>query len=326
MAGAPPPLDETQWRDPHTAASMQGIHSNSVLHYFAASPFSDPTSNNAVIITQSQWNRDMHQYLVTRDAFEGRLKTMSGLEYIVAQEPSVMGPGAGTGVWVIRKQTRRKRANEEDEITVHSSYFVVGDNIYMAPTLADIMSYRMATVESKLRKCFPVASEVSTWSPAAGHAYTIPTTSSNPRERTSTSKEATPMPDGESHTSKAAGVSESKKPGQSTMLDARLAEQSFTIHMQYGSEYMDENPITGKPGEFHLSSTGRKDRMVQAPGNMPSLTTSFKSPTVPDLGGKRDVTGKGDKTPKTPTSGPGSKPKRKKSKAGTTPGTTPTAS
>ena len=137
-----PPLDEIQWRGP----APQGIHSNSVLWYFADSPFFDQTSNNAVIINQGLSNLSMQKLLETREAFEGRLKSMSGLEFIVAQEPADMAPGTGTGVWVIRKQTRRKRPGFEDEITVHATYFVVGENIYMAPSLADIMSARIVSV------------------------------------------------------------------------------------------------------------------------------------------------------------------------------------
>lgn len=113
----------------------------------------------------------------------------------------------------------------------------------------------------------------------------------------------------ESQGSKA--VQESKKTTQA--LDSRLAEHSFLVHMQHGGDYMDENPITGQPGQFHLSSTGRKDKPQTLA--LPSINTSFKSPTSvePD---KKD--GKGDKTPKTPT-GALSKSKRKKSRAGTTP-------
>ena len=80
-----------------------------VLPYFAKSPFFDPTSNNAVIENQVMFNQDMIRFVATREAFEAHLKTMSGLEFMVAQEPAETGPGMGTGVWVIRKQTRRKR-------------------------------------------------------------------------------------------------------------------------------------------------------------------------------------------------------------------------
>lgn len=76
---------------------------------------------------------------------------MAGLEFIVAQEPAETAPGTGTGVWVIRKQTRRKRSGEEDEITVHSSYFVMGENIYMAPTISDVLGGRMVRLRMKLQ-------------------------------------------------------------------------------------------------------------------------------------------------------------------------------
>lgn len=140
-----PSLDEIQWRSPQILAGMGGIHSNTVLFYFAESPFFERTSNNAVILSQAMNNMSMYHYIQTREAFEGRLKTMSGLEFIVGEEPAETGPGMGTGVWIIRKQTRRKRVNEEDEIMVHASYFVVGENIYMAPTLADILASRVVS-------------------------------------------------------------------------------------------------------------------------------------------------------------------------------------
>lgn len=142
-----PPLDEIQWRHPQSLQEMQGIHSNSVLFYFAQSPFFDPTSNNAVLANQAMHNPAMYHLIQTREAFEGRLREMSGLEFIVAQEPAETAPGTGTGVWVIRKQTRRKR-DPEDEIVVHATYYIVGENIYMAPTLAQVLSFRMVSPAS----------------------------------------------------------------------------------------------------------------------------------------------------------------------------------
>ncbi|KAI1798965.1 MED6-domain-containing protein [Daldinia bambusicola] len=307
MATSNEPLDEIQWRHPNYVQSLGGLHSNNILFYFAESPFFDRTSNNAVLFTQATFNENMKFILSTREQFEGRLKQMSGLEYIVAQEPAESGPGMGTGVWVIHKQTRRKR-DPEDEITVHAAYYVIGENVYMAPTLADILSFRMVTISSALSKCFAAADNARTWSPALGHIYKTAPSTTNNRAHALESKGATPIP--EAQGSKA--TSESKKPIQSAV-DSRLAEHSFMLHMQYGGDYMDENPITGKPGEFHLTSTGRKDKLQ--PLALPNLDTSFKSPTItqPD---KKDT--KGDKTPKTPTGMP-SKPRRKKSKAGTTP-------
>ncbi|KAI1876617.1 hypothetical protein JX265_004143 [Neoarthrinium moseri] len=312
MASRDIPLDEVQWHHPELADSMQGIHSNSVLFYFAQSPFFDNTSNNAVVANQAMFSSAMYQYITTREAFEGRLKTMSGVEFIVAEQPAQMAPGTGTGVWVIRKQTRRKRPGDDDEITVHATYYVVGYNIYMAPTFASILSFRLATITDSLRKCFPAADEVRKWSPAQGHSYKALPAPSNARERQLASKEATPAP---------APEGQAKKPAHSGTLDARLAEQSFMIQMQYGGEYMDENPITGKPGEFHLSSTGRKERPRTRPPTLNPLTTNLKTPVAAKPSDKKDGT-KEAKTPKTPNSGI-SKPKRKKTKTGLTPGATP---
>ncbi|RWA08766.1 hypothetical protein EKO27_g6349 [Xylaria grammica] len=339
-----PPLDEIQWRHPQSAQQMQGIHSNSVLFYFAQSPFFDPTSNNAVLANQAMFNPAMFHLIQTREAFEGRLREMSGLEFIVAQEPAETAPGTGTGVWVIRKQTRRKR-DPEDEIIVHATYYIVGENIYMAPTLAQVLSFRMVScarpdgsqqtefrqyvlipigqtnISSALNKCFPMADEARIWSPSQGHVYKMAQTT-NPRPRNATeSKETTPRPDGKAASNRATGAPDPKRPDPvlSTFDLVRHAEHSMLVHLQSGGDYEDENPITGKPGAFNLSKTGRTDKL-QVPG-ITALNTSFKSTSILDLGGKKtkDASSKaGDKTPKTPTSGT-SKLKRKKSKTGQTP-------
>ncbi|KAH8821462.1 mediator of RNA polymerase-like protein II transcription subunit 6 [Xylogone sp. PMI_703] len=315
------PLDEIQWRSPPIAQGMQGIHSNSVLFYFAQSPFYDPTSNNAVLMSQAMFNPNMLHIIQTREAFEGRLKTMSGLEFMVAQEPAEMAPGAGTGVWVIRKQTRRKRQGEEDEITVHATYFVVGENIYMAPTLGDVVGSRMLSILSSLNKFISTAADLPEFTPALGHTYLPPTTTKAAKAPESqlaqVTKENTPLPD---------VVSDTKKTNTSSMksssyASSRLLEESLAITMKYGDEYMDENPITGYPGEFHLSSSGRKekDKPTTAPLAKASSTTGGKPAgpalTIPKI--DPATVKKATKSPKTPGM---PKPKRKKSGKIGTPG------
>jgi mediator of RNA polymerase II transcription subunit 6 len=135
----PPPQDEIQWCSPRHIAEMGGIHSNTILFYFAESPFFDRTSNNQTVYTQAFFTQSLH-LLETREAFEGRLRTMAGLEFMVAHAPADMV--SGTGVWVIRKQHRQLRQGMEPVLTLLSTYFVVGDNIYMAPSLGDVLSSR----------------------------------------------------------------------------------------------------------------------------------------------------------------------------------------
>jgi len=145
MSPKDPPLDEIQWRSPQIVASMGGLHDNTVLHYFAESPFFEPTSNNAVLTSQAWNNPQMAQFIATREAMEDRLRTMSGLEFMVAEAPADPNPGMGTGVWVIRKQTRRKQPGRDDDITIHATYFVVGEHIYQAPTLGDVLTSKLVS-------------------------------------------------------------------------------------------------------------------------------------------------------------------------------------
>ena len=69
---------------------------------------------------------------------------MQGLEFIVIHDPSENDTKPEhSGVWVIRKQNRRKRQGVPDEITGISSYYVVGENVYMAPSVGSILGSRL---------------------------------------------------------------------------------------------------------------------------------------------------------------------------------------
>ena len=123
-----------------------------VLPYFAESPFYDQTSNNAALTVQAFSNPNMYHLIQTREAFEGRLRTMQGLEFVVTHDPSENGTKTeNSGVWVIRKQNRRKRQGMQDEVTPISSYYVVGINVYMAPSVGKIIGSRMVSVPWKIQ-------------------------------------------------------------------------------------------------------------------------------------------------------------------------------
>ena len=122
-----------------------------VLFYFMQSPFFDKTSNNSSLWVQSVNTNDVANTLGTREAFEGRLRSMQGLEFVVAHDPlqsSVQIPTADGGsdwsnVWVIKKQDRRKRQGQPDELTVLGFYYIVNNAIYMAPTVGKVIGNRM---------------------------------------------------------------------------------------------------------------------------------------------------------------------------------------
>ena len=139
-----------------TAIKMRTTpNTSAVLRYFAHSPFFDATSNNAVLLNQATYNPQMHYLILSREAFEARLRSMQGVEFVVAQDPSNKGQlQEHNGVWVIRKQSRRKIPGSEDEITPISLYFVVGENVYMAPSVGNILGsrlVRMVKTQPKLR-------------------------------------------------------------------------------------------------------------------------------------------------------------------------------
>jgi mediator of RNA polymerase II transcription subunit 6 len=142
------PLDEQFYFSPgyFESSGWGSLHSNSVLWYFQESPFFDVMSNNMILLQQLRYNEKLVHVLYNRELFEARLKAMSGLEFIVAEQPADPGP-AGTGVWVIRKQIRKKRQGEEDEVTVLNTYHIVGDRIYMAPVVADMLKTKMVSLE-----------------------------------------------------------------------------------------------------------------------------------------------------------------------------------
>ena len=79
---------------------------------------------------------------------------------------------------------------------------------------------------------------------------------------------------------------------------------------------MDETPITGQPGDFHLS-TGKKDKLlVPATANKGPLSVgklAAPTPLKTDIPPARKGS-KSEKSPKTPGGG-APKPKRRKSKA-----------
>lgn len=93
------------------------------------------------------------------------------------------------------------------------------------------------------------------------------------------------------------------------------------LHSRYGHEYIDENPITGQPGAFHLASTGRvpdKKLALHSNSQLPPISTgglSGAAGAAEKKDGKDNVGPSSAKTPKTPSGGSApAKLKRRKSK------------
>ncbi|KAL4918006.1 mediator of RNA polymerase II transcription subunit 6 [Aspergillus aurantiobrunneus] len=318
----PSSLEEILWRSPSHVQMMGGyLHSNNILFYFAESPFFDATSNNASLAIQANYNEAFRHFVETREAFEGRLKTMQGLEFIVGYDPLQAAAGSNaqfahepSNVWVIRKQMRRKRSGYEDEVVVLATFFVVGDCIYMAPSAASVLGNRILSAVTSLTGLLKTASTLPKFTPSHGHTYLPPTTKSTdagqPSVQTQTSKENTPMPDADA-TNKAQPFAGAQAGTSSSVHDMMTLAESFNLLARYGDEYMDESPLMGEPGSFILSRAGDADRGAASKQPQPSTITVPGRVGTPQV--KVDTPGKSsDKE----SAAEEPKSRRKKSKAG----------
>ncbi|MCJ1385117.1 Mediator of RNA polymerase II transcription subunit 6 [Xylographa soralifera] len=327
-AGEEPSLDEIQWRSPQIAQGMGGIHTNTVLPYFYESPYFDRTSNNAILSSQALYNPSMFHIVATREAFEGRLRTMTGLEFMVTHDPSDSGQNVNnSGVWVIRKQNRRKRPGQDDEITPLSSYFVVGESVYMAPSVGNILGGRLLSTVTSLTKFLATASSLPIFTPSLGYTYlppvAKPASTASSHQATQISKESTPLPDTQLSLKSTKTSHLSEKASLPDLRGTSLLADSFLLSTTYGSEYMDENPLVGEPGSFILqkSREAAAQAQVQSQAQLASKSAVVVKASAPPTPAPIKTEGlppevrkgvkAGEKTPVTP--GTGGK-KRKKSR------------
>ncbi|KAJ5166454.1 Mediator of RNA polymerase II transcription subunit 6 [Penicillium canariense] len=336
MATQEAAMEEILWTSPPHVKMMGGfLHSNNILFYFAESPFFDPTSNNASLAIQASYNEAFRDFVETRAKFEARLKTMQGLEFVVAFDPLEAAQTDGnrllkepSNIWVIRKQNRRKRTGMEDEVTVISTYFVVGETIYMAPSVASVVGNRILSAVTSLSRLMKSASTLPTFTPSYGHTYLPPTarTAEPGQQASQPSKENTPMPDAtqssgaEPQSAGKAGLGISTT--SSSYQDTRNLGEAFNLFTQYGDEFMDENPLVGEPGSFILSRAGENDRAAGTAAKAalkaaPSTTVNTPAglrgrSTTPQV--RIDTPGKASEKSNSPPSSGENKGKRKKNR------------
>ena len=84
---------------------------------------------------QAQVNPSLNYLFFNRAAFEARLRSMVGIEFVVREED------AANGFWVIQKQQRKSPTVTE----VLGAYFVIGENVYMAPTVHSVVESRVVS-------------------------------------------------------------------------------------------------------------------------------------------------------------------------------------
>ncbi|MBE7181320.1 MAG: hypothetical protein INR71_08950, partial [Terriglobus roseus] len=129
------------------------------------SPFFDPTSNNGAVNVQAQYNPTIFATVQDRSKFEAHLRGMTGVEYMIVDGPPDDKQFASP-IWVIRRQERRKRPGDEDQITVLGTYYIIGENVYQAPSVERVLSSKLMSITNCLSNFLDVATTLPLFSPA----------------------------------------------------------------------------------------------------------------------------------------------------------------
>ncbi|KAK4990302.1 Mediator of RNA polymerase II transcription subunit 6 [Elasticomyces elasticus] len=274
----PTPPDERQWSYRDAYDYYKPMHANGIHPYFHESPYFDHTTKNGLLFDQSRVNAELFNLVQNRVALEDRLRSMNGVEYMITGEPPIGENVEDTGVWVIRKQGRRKRQGREDEVVVLETYYMIGEFVYQAPPVTSLIGNRILSVTTSLSKFLSKASTLPLYTPATGYTYFPPMTPSQHRTSSfqpSQSEEASLEPSLAADSQPPDTVSQNSSVMPSSRPDLVAKEsndpydehalfESFNMMLRYGDEFTDENPLVGEPGKFIFSSTQSRIRAKAA--------------------------------------------------------------
>ncbi|KAK4631080.1 Mediator of RNA polymerase II transcription subunit 6 [Fulvia fulva] len=308
MAAMQDPVDEIQYQFPPmiewwvNSGFGKPMDENMIHRYFAGSPFFDSTTKNGLILLQAE--NDMHAYNLSwnRQALEDNLRKRAGTEYMIVgqpqphPDPALAAQGLTTGVYTIRKQDRQRASGdvyvrpphvltEKDSdgkglwgLTILGTYFLLGEAVYQAPSVFDIVGNRLLAAASSLKKFYETADCLPRYTPAIGYHY-LPRSSKPAAATTSVpgtparSREGSLAPATDSQSLRLGSVQPDAQAGTTaaavTQQETNLLAKSLEDSIRYGDEYTDENPLLGAPGTFYFQSSNtevRKRREKEAAG------------------------------------------------------------
>ncbi|CCH43948.1 Mediator of RNA polymerase II transcription subunit 6 [Wickerhamomyces ciferrii] len=219
------PLDELQWKSPEWIQAF-GLRTDNVLEYFSQSPFFDRTSNNQVVKMQSQFNENIQLHSLN---IEFELKKMKGIEFVILhrREPDF---------WIIRKQYR----TGPEQVESLSDYYIIGANVYMAPTVKDVVSTRLLSSALSLKNSLDKLQSLAQFTPSDGHTYRLEASETQPPSRSRTLgntpySPATPTVQGSSPITK------------NESLSTATIDNLFNISLKGNIQYLEETPTQSTP-------------------------------------------------------------------------------
>lgn len=249
---------------------------NMIHRYLSISPFYDHTTNNGVTLGQADSSADPRAlaFVADRRTFEESLRRMIGTEYMIVDEPKPakdagdMIPYGTTGIWVVRKQDRQRvqqfDGRTAEELTTLETYYTHGQNVYKAASLADTIGNRLLFAQRHIQAFVDTVSALPSFDPAMGGYYYLRPQNRPAAAAGSTpgtpgrSREASAIAGADSHSIRSGSVELGTQAGgdpSANALESRLLRESLGMSVQFGDEYMDENPIIGEPGKFSFTSS-----------------------------------------------------------------------
>lgn len=273
------PMDELMYAHPDmvhdwVARGGQGMEGNMIHPYLLESPFFDHMTNNGISFMHAQNSQDPRaiQFVSERQLLENGLRQQIGTEYMIVDDPKPAQnakdvlPTDTTGIWVIRKQDRQKvqgfDGRTAEELTTLETYYTYGMNMFKAASVADIIGNRLLLAQRHIQAFADTANELPSFDPAMGGYYYLrpsakPTAAAGSTPGTpSRSREGSVV---DAHSTRSGSVDLGTQAGggdpSAQALEDRLLRESLGMSVQFGDEYMDENPIIGEPGRFNFTSS-----------------------------------------------------------------------
>lgn len=330
-----PPLDEIQDRMPliiewHVSQNGgQPMDENMIHRYISESRFFDWTSKNGITFDQGKVDMQTYLRVGNRKALEDQLKRQKGVEYMIVGEPQqlpgrpkVEGGVGGNGMWLIRKQDRdRVQAPDgsgrwQEKLTVLGTYFIVGENMYQAPSIGDVVGNRLTAAANELAKFYNTAKNLPTFEPERGYSYLPQSTSTQKTASTNVSATGTPSRSREGSLVPGAGAETQSLRSASLLPEtngntssqgsnyqqAMMLAESFKNTLEFADDFLDENPLIGEPGNFTYTLTTQavKKRRADAEAELAALTAAAKAKESQVNSKVATPAGKAEKPPSPP--------------------------
>lgn len=276
------PHDELVHQRPEVIAWWQSqggqpMDENMIHRYLHASPFFDHMTKNGIAFDQADHNVNdprAGQYVHSRHLLEEGMRRQVGTEYMIVDEPKPakdareMLPADTTGIWVVRKQDRQKvqqfDGRTAEELTTLETYYTLGQNMFKAASVADTIGNRLLLAQRHIQAFVDTANALPSFDPAMGGYYYLRPANKPAATAGSTpgtparSREGSVMAGTDAHSVRSGSVdltNQAVGDPSASALEDRLLRESLGMSVQFGDEYMDENPIIGEPGKFSFTSS-----------------------------------------------------------------------